>query len=168
MAGLIGAILLLACVAEVLLTKHDTVTRRRFLIPQSFSGQVYLIHTGAYNGPDAAGDRVQTMSVPGSGVLVTTDRMPTRYEDTYSDVTPSGRLAQLQVQELGVIQDTPASRNDPHRLVFNPNAGILELPNCKIFAESFYVGTRRFLLQDHTSDVLENFAETHPEVCVRK
>ena len=153
--------------AVLLLTRTPAPSRRRFLIPQSFSGQVYLIHKSGYHGPDTVRDSVQTVTVPANGIVVTELRMPAGYDDTYFDVTATGARAQLPEQTLGVIENTPKNRNDPRRLIFNPNAGILELPHCKVVFESFYVGTRGFLSSDPHSQVLEVFAQSHPEVCVR-
>ena len=155
-------------VAVVVLARSDSTTQRRFLIPQSFSGEVYLIHRGGYYGPDNAGGQLQTMKVPPNGILVTADRMPNGFRDTYFDVLPGGGLAQLLEQDAGEIQDKPENRNNPARLVFNPSAGVMELPNCKVTAEFFFVGTRSFLIDDRTPDALESYAQAHPEVCVHE
>jgi len=135
--------LVLAAVATIWL--HTT--RRRFLIPAGFQGELILVHTPNHGERGRKGLLRTTYRFPGSGILITQDPPPAgSFSDRYEYIFPDGHVQRLRDAGPGTLQDGPGNRAKKGEVVtYFPRGDSSKSPtDCSI--EEISVGTRAFLL----------------------
>jgi len=138
--------LVLATVATLWL--HTT--RRRFLVPAGFQGELILVHTPNRGELGRKGLLRTTYRFPGSGILITQDPPPAGlFSDRYEYIYPDGHLQKLGDAGPGTLHDTPENRaNKTDVVTYFPRGDSPKSPtDCSI--EEISVGTRAFLLGRH-------------------
>jgi hypothetical protein len=135
--------LVLAAVATIWL--HTT--RRRFLIPAGFQGELILVHTSNHGERGRKGLLRTTYRFPGSGILITQDPPPAgSFSDRYEYIFPDGHVQKLGDAAPGTLQGTSGNRaNKTEVVTYFPRGDSPKSPtDCSI--EEISVGTRTFLL----------------------
>jgi hypothetical protein len=121
-------------------------TRRRFLIPAGFQGELILVHTPNRGERGRKGLLRTTYRFPVSGILITQDPLPAGlFSDRYEYIYPDGHLKKLGDAGPGALQDKPGNpANKTEVLTYFPRGDSLKSPNCAF--EEISVGTRAALL----------------------
>jgi hypothetical protein len=135
-------VLVLVTVAGMLL--H--ATRRRFLVPAGFQGELVLVHAPNHGEKGRKGLLRTTYEFPSSGILITPDPAPTGlFSDQYEYIYPNGRLQRLGDAGPGTLQDTPENRANTHEVVtYFGRSSSGGAHNCS--TEEISIGTRALLL----------------------
>lgn len=122
-------------------------TRRRFLVPAGFQGELFLVHAPKQGEKGRKGLFRTTYQFPNSGVLITQDPAPAglfsdQYEYSYQD----GHRQKLRDAGPGTLPDTTENRGNTREVVtYNPrDTSPRRATDCSI--EEISVGTRAFLL----------------------
>jgi hypothetical protein len=122
-------------------------TRRRFLIPAGFQGELILVHTPNRGERGRKGLWRTTYRFPVSGILITQDPLPVGlFSDRYEYIYPDGHLKKLGDAGPGALQDNPGNpANKTEVVTYFPRGDSLKSPiDCAI--EEISVGTRAVLL----------------------
>jgi hypothetical protein len=143
--------------------------RRRFLVPDGFQGDLYVLHSGNGTPPEKSWWRT-TYRVPGNGILVTTDPPLAggqSFSDEYDYVEPGGRLRELPDVGPGTLQDTAENRSDRSRVyTYFPRSGSGgTVGGCSYEDDEITVGTKAFILSSRHQTDIDAYLAQHPEVC---
>jgi hypothetical protein len=136
--------LVLATVATIWLF----TTRRRFLIPAGFQGELILVHTPNRGERGRKGLLRTTYRFPISGILFTQDPPPAGlFSDRYEYIYPDGHRQKLGDASPGTLQDNQGSPANKTEVVtyFRRGDSTKSPTDCAI--EEISVGTRAFLLR---------------------
>ena len=136
--------LVLATVATIWLY----TTRRRFLIPAGFQGELILVHTPNHGEPGRKGILGTTYRFPVSGILFTQDPPPAGlFSDRYEYIYPDGHRQKLGDAGPGTLQyDLGNPANKTEVVTYFPRGDSPRSPtDCAL--EEISVGTRAFLLR---------------------
>ena len=105
-----GALAVYAVVLATVATIWIYTTRRRFLIPAGFQGELILVHTSNRGEPGRKGLLRTTYQFPVSGILITQDPLPAGlFSDRYEYIYPDGHLQNLRDAGPGTLQDIPGN-----------------------------------------------------------
>ena len=145
--------------------------KERFLIPDGYKGDVYVVY-GAAEGESL--DKTHggiTYRIPGDGILRTRDPMPrsrTRTEYYYERM--EGSLERIRNFWPTTIHPTPENlANDKDIGVFFPRTGTFtNSTGCSIQFEQFYVGTKAHLLSKYQQKDLARYVREHPGACSKQ
>jgi hypothetical protein len=137
-------------------------TRRHFLVPAGFQGDLYLVHKPAHLS-DAHKSHWRTIyRYPTDGILETYDPAPSSFSDEYEYIYPDGHTQKLKDAGPGTLQDTPESRTNTREVVTYFARYSSGGPNqCSM--EEISIGTRAFLLSRHTASPSPE--QIHPGIC---
>jgi hypothetical protein len=138
------AVYLLLVVAVTGIWFH--ATRRRFLIPACFQGELILIHAPNHGEKGRKGLLRTTYQFPVNGVLVTSDPAPNFFSDQYNYIYPDGHLQKLHDAGPGTLPDTTENRANTTEVItyFGRSSPTEGSSHCS--TEEISIGTRAFLL----------------------
>jgi len=140
-----------------------STTSRRFIIPNGYKGDVYVIYPTADSG-SAEHEAGHIFRIPSDGVLYATTPMTeglTRDEFYYE----RGDGVRNRITSIWntTIERTPENlANDRDTGVFFPHSGtIADSTGCTLQYEAFYVGTKAYLLSGYAPRATNQFAKGH-------
>jgi hypothetical protein len=137
-------------------------TRRRFLVPACFQGELFLVHAPNHGDKGSKGLLRTTYQFPSSGVLITQDPAPTGlFSDQYEYIYPNGHRQKLGDAGPGTLPHTSENRANTREVVtYFPRSNSPSHPtDCTI--EEISVGTRAFLLSRHAETPMPDLAICH-------
>jgi hypothetical protein len=127
-------------------------TKRHFIIPEGYKGDVYIVYSAVDGKPATTHEADITFRIPTDGVLYTaapTIGGWTRDEYYYE----RGDGTQRRIGNLWntTVQRTPENMtNDKDIGIFFPRSGtIADSTGCAVKYEEFYVGTKAYLLSGY-------------------
>jgi hypothetical protein len=147
-------------------------TRRRFLLPAGFQGDVYILHAKGGTPPEKSWWRT-TYRVPEGGIL-STSAPPLlagqSYIDEYDYVGANGRLQKLSDLGPGTLQDTQENRHDNQRVyTYFPRSGSGGTADgCSYEDDEITIGTKAFILSAQRGTDINAFLAEHPEACEKR
>jgi hypothetical protein len=138
-------------------------TRRSFLVPAGFQGELYVVHDSRPRPKGGYSFRRATYLFPNDGVLETPDPAPNTFSDEYRYLYPDGHTLKLNDAGVGTLQDTPENRSNVTEVVtyFARSSPPVGAGDC--WVEEISIGTRAFLLTKRPTPKPPNV--THPGVC---
>ncbi len=155
------------------------IPQERFLIPEGYVGDVYVVHSIPDGEPEKRMVWGVTYRIPREGILCT--RAPMKRGMTrpvYYYERPDGTLKRIRHFWPTTINRTPENlANDRDLGVFFPRTGKRSLfrlsptlashsEDCSIEYQQFYVGTKAFLLSKHEhKDDLGRYLSEHSVKC---
>lgn len=147
-----------------------SATRERFIVPQGYEGEVYVVH-GVASGAveERSFYRTETYRIPSDGVLlskVPMNKAGTRPEYYYE--SKDGRLTRIENAWYSTIQRTPENLADNKNvgMYFPRTAGGADDRGCKWSADLFEIGTPSYLLANHSPIDLNAYLRSHFSTCV--
>ncbi len=162
--GLTPPVLVIIGIAALFLT----VPEERFIIPDGYNGNIYVIY-GAANGERQQRTlRRVIYRIPQSGILVTQapmNRGLTR--PTYFYEQSGGKLQRIRSNWPTTIQPTRENLTNEREIgVYFPRTGSLDEFGCSY--EQFYIGTKAHLLTKYRKPDLFGYLHEHPAECKRE
>ena len=143
-----NALAVYALVLATIATIWLYTTRRRFLIPAGFQGELILVHTPNRGERGRKGLLRTTYRFPVSGILFTQDPLPAGlFSDRYEYVYPDGHRQKLGDAGPGTLQDIPGNAANKTEVVTYFPRGDLPRSRTDCSFEEISVGTRAFLLR---------------------
>jgi hypothetical protein len=145
------------------------IQRERFLIPEGYQGDIYVIHSVEDGEPEQRMFRQVTYHIPPDGILRTQgplERGLTR--STYYYQHRDGTLERIRYTWLTTVHRTPENLADDKDFgVFFPRTGNTWSSDtrCSIVFEQFYVGTKANLLSGYQQKDLGRYLREHPSKC---
>lgn len=143
-------------------------TKERFLIPDGYKGDVYVV----YDVPDGeALNRTHwavTYHIPKDGVLRVQEPMVRSWTRTeYDYQSDTGKLERIRNFWPTTIHPTPENlADDRHFGVFFPRTGkFTNSTGCSIEYQLFYVGTKADLLKKYKQLDIAAYLSQHPAAC---
>ena len=147
-------------------------TQERFLIPDAYKGDVYVLY-GIRDGESSSKTRGEvTYRIPQDGILLTRDPMPrgtTRSEYYYERADRS--LERIRNFWPTTVHPTPENlANDKDVGIFFPRNGELTgySTKCSVQFEQFYVGTKAHLLSNYKQIDHGRYVRDHPGACLKE
>jgi hypothetical protein len=143
-------------------------TKERFLIPDGYKGDVFVLY-GAQDGESLSKSRGKiTYRIPKDGILRTREPMlrgSTRTEYYY--LRQDGSLVRIGNFWPATIPQTPENlANDEDIGVFFPRTGTFaDSTGCSVQFEQFYVGTKAHLLSKYRQNDLGRYVRDHFGAC---
>jgi hypothetical protein len=143
-------------------------TKERFLIPDGYKGDVFVVY-GAQDGEPLKKLRGKiTFRIPEDGILRIREPMlggATRTEYYY--LRQDGSLERIRNFWPTTIHETRENlTNDKDIGVFFPRSGTFtDSTGCSIQFEQFYVGTKAHLLSKYRQKDLGSYVRDHPSAC---
>jgi hypothetical protein len=143
-------------------------TKERFLIPDGYKGDVFVVH-GAQDGEVLNKSRGEvTYRIPEDGILRTREPMlrgSTRTEYYY--LRQDSSLERIRNFWPTTIHPTPENlANDKDIGVYFPRTGTFtDSAGCSVQFEQFYVGTKAHLLTKYRENDLVRYVRDHPGAC---
>ncbi|HEX8814115.1 MAG TPA: hypothetical protein VF753_01315 [Terriglobales bacterium] len=146
-------------------------TAEKFLIPEGYKGDVYVIYNASDGVPEKRTRWQVTYAIPADGVLRTRGSMIRNFtKPEYFYQRPDGTLEKIRNFWPVTIPETPENlANDKDVGVFFPRTGAGNYSdNCAIAYDQFYVGTKAFLLTRYKGKDLSEYVREHPGACTGK
>jgi hypothetical protein len=145
------------------------VRRQRFLIPEGYRGDIYVIHNVEDGEPEKRNFGQVTYRIPRDGILRTQAPIIRGLTTTaYYYVRDDGTLERIRYTWLTTIHRTPENlADDKHPGVFFPRSGKYGTSSnkCVVEFELFYVGTKAYLLSGYQQKDLGRYLKEHPVTC---
>jgi hypothetical protein len=139
-----------------------STTRRLFLVPSGFQGDLYVVH--ARNAHGAAWSFLRkTYRFDRDGTLYTTDPAPRGFSDEYRYVFPDGHTKKLGDAGPGTLPDNAKNRADVGDVVTYFDRSLIPSGPYGCFIEEISIGTRAFLLSRPSR--LPSLEQIHPGSC---
>ena len=144
-------------------------TKERFLIPDGYKGDVYVVYDAPDGEPLNKTHWAVTYRIPKDGVLRVQGSMTrtlTRTEYDYQ--TETGKLKSISNFWPTTIHPTAENlANDADISVFFPRSGTSTDPKgCSVEYQQFYVGTKAHLLTKYKELDLFSYLQKHPAGCI--
>jgi hypothetical protein len=161
-----GSLAIYILLTVVCATSWLRATRRMFLVPAGFKGDLYVLHIPS-GEKFATGQWRTKYFVPSDGILITGDPLPQTMNDEYAYLLAGGRNTRITDVEMSTISDTPTNRRDRDQpIIFFPRTGSTTLRSgCTVQFEQVYVGTKADLLTSYKQTDLQSYVENHPHLC---
>lgn len=145
------------------------IPRERFLIPEGYMGDIYVIHSIAEGEPEVRTSREVTYRIPREGILVTQAPMNHGFtRSLYYYERGDGALKRIWNEWNTTIQRTPENvANNKDVGIFFPRTGSGQYGSegCSIELEEFSVGTRAYLLAQNRERDLTQYLKEHIARC---
>jgi hypothetical protein len=145
------------------------VQRQRFLIPEGYQGDVYVIHNVDDGEPGKRNFGQVTYRIPLDGILRTQAPLTRGLTTTtYYYQRRDSTLERIRYTWLTTIHRTPENlTNDKDLGVFFPRSGKYGTSSnkCVVEFELFYVGTKAYLLSGYQQKDLGRYLREHPIKC---
>jgi|SRR4051794_8489411 hypothetical protein len=144
-------------------------TKERFLIPEGYRGDVYVVYS-AQDGESLNETRwAVTYRIPKDGILRV--RGPLKHNWTRTEYfyqLETGNLERIRNFWPSTIHPTPENlTNDRDMGVFFPRTGTsTDLAGCSTEFQLFYVGTKAHLLTTYKSLDIHRYLRSHPVGCI--
>ncbi|SRR5260221_8555387 len=143
-------------------------TKERFIIPEGYRGDVYVVHSAVDGEPEKTSRGGITYRIPRDGILRTRAPMVDGWTRTeyYYELT-DGALHRISHLWSTSVHRTPENlANDEDIGVFFPRSGtITDSAGCAVKYEMFYVGTKAHLLSRYQEKDTSQFLTKHPGGC---
>jgi Family of unknown function (DUF6843) len=143
-------------------------TEERFLVPNGYKGDVYVVY-GAMDGqPTTKTFWGVTYSIPDDGILRTRGPMIRGWTRTrYYYRLGNGTLERIRNFWPNTIHRTPENlANDSDIGVFFPRTGrFSDSAGCSVEYDQFYVGTKAHLLSKYRRTDIGSYVRAHPLGC---
>lgn len=145
------------------------VQRQRFLVPEGYQGDIYVIHNVQDGEPEKRTFGQVTYRIPLDGIL--RSRTPLTHgltTSTYYYEHRDGTLERIRYKWLTTIPRTPENlANDKDLGVFFPRSGSTRSSSakCSVVFEQFYVGSKAYLLSGNQQKDLGRYLREHPVNC---
>ena len=159
-----GALFLIyAVIVAVGVSMWFRATRRLFLVPAGFQGDLYIVHDPWHGISGTKGFWRTKYIFPSDGFLVVSDPAPEFYNDKYQYIYPDGTVQIIHDAGPGTLPDTPENRQNTKEVVtyFGRSSNYGGREECPV--EEISIGTRAFLLA-RQSESRPPF-DTHPGLC---
>jgi hypothetical protein len=149
-----------------------SATRERFVIPEGYEGEVYLVHGVPGGKPEERSFyRTETYRIPGDGVLLS--QVPMNISGTRSEYyyeSKDGKLTKIRNAWYSTIQDTPENLTNnrdvgmyfPRTAYGGDNNG-----GCKGPSDLFEIGTPSFLLSKRPQIDISAYLTNHAAACAK-
>ncbi len=127
-------------------------TNRRFIIPEGYTGDVYIFYSDP-TGKPAPHDARITFRVPREGILFAPGPIVDGWtRDEYYFQDRSGTQRRIENLWNTTVQRTPENlANDKDIGIFFPRSGTMgDSTGCTVKYEEFYVGTKAHLLSSYS------------------
>lgn len=163
-----GALLLYSTIVVVIAATFFGSTEARFLIPDSYQGDVYVIHDVHDGQAEERTGRQVTFRIPHDGIFRTKAPITSGWTRTkYFYVRSDGGLKEITNFWPTTIPNTPENlANHKDIGVFFPRSGEMTITGqCPVHYEQFYVGTRAYLLSSYKEADLGRYLRNHPVSC---
>lgn len=136
------------------------------LIPQGYSGEVFILHQVAAGEPMVREGWSRIYRIPTGGVLRSrTDANEGWRMSRFFYLAADGRRETITGYWAATIADTPENRNDPEVGIHGRSAGFLfdRAHRCPVRYEKYFVGTKRQLLAmtDAGEGLIQRYFATH-------
>src|ERR1700732_2284813 len=145
------------------------VEREKFIIPEGYQGDVYVIHSVENGEPEKRAFRQVTYRIPLEGVLRTQVPLKRGWTwPTYYYEHPDGTLVRILYDWPTTVHRTPENLKNYKDLgVFFPRTGSMRSSStkCSVEFEQFYVGTKAYLLSGYQQKDLRLYLREHPIDC---
>jgi hypothetical protein len=144
-------------------------TTEKFLIPEGYKGDVYVIYNASDGAPEQRTRWQVTYVIPSDGVLRTRGSMTRNFtKSKYFYQRPDGTLEKIRNFWPVTIPKTPENlANDRDIGVFFPRTGTFsDEKGCSVEFQQFYVGTKAHLLTKYKQLVLSAYLQDHPVGCI--
>jgi hypothetical protein len=145
------------------------IRSERFLIPEGYMGDIYVIHSVADGEPEMRTFTEVTYRIPRDGVLRTKAPMIRGLtRTTYYYVRDDGVLSRIRYEWLTAIPGTPENLTNNKDLgIFFPRSGkqFSTAQKCAAEFQLFYVGTKAYLLSTYQPMDLSHYLSGHPIDC---
>jgi hypothetical protein len=138
-------------------------TRRLFLVPAGFQGNLYVVHALDHGQRVRKNYHRTTYLFSNDGVLETKDPAPTAFSDEYAYVYPDGHLQKLGDAGPGTLPDTPENRANTTEVVTYFGRSLTPSGPNDCAMEEISIGTRSFLLSRRFEGPTPD--KTHPGIC---
>lgn len=139
-----------------------SVTRRLFLVPAGFQGQLYVVHA-ANGAPRPRPYLRKTYLFATDGTLYTSEPPPGLFDDEYSYIYPDGHSEAIRDAGPGTLPDTPENRANQHEvLTYMPTTSSSGAPGDCV-DEEIMIGTPAFLLSRRFASPPPE--KIHPGIC---
>ena len=145
------------------------IPRQRFLIPQGYMGDIYVVHGVEDGEPEKRIFGEITYRIPQDGILRTQAPIIRGLTTTaYYYVRDGGALERIRYEWNTTISRAPENlANDKEIGIFFPRTGKYRGNDQKCFVEflQFYVGTKAYLLSTYKPIDLGRYLNEHPSSC---
>ena len=145
------------------------IPRQRYLIPQGYMGDVYVIHGADDGEPEKRIFKEISYRIPRDGILRTQAPIIHGLTTTaYYYIRADGTLERIRYEWYTTISRTPENlANDKDIGIFFPRTGKYRGSNqkCSIEFLQFYVGTKADLLSKNQQTDLGRYLNEHPINC---
>lgn len=161
-------VFMIACVASLSIGG----TREKFIIPNGYQGDVYVIHSAANGKPAERVSGTIVYRIPTDGVLQTQEPFPAGWtKPKYYYEHSSGSLQLIKEFWPSTIPSTPENLNNNRDIgIYFLRTGSTTLvdQNCQVEYELFYVGTKAYLLSKYQPLDMEAYLREHQGACSGK
>jgi hypothetical protein len=145
------------------------IPRERFLIPDGYMGDIYVIHSVAEGEPEVRTSREVTYRIPRDGILLTQAPMNRGFtRSLYYYERGDGRLERIWNEWNTTIQRTPENvANNKDVGIFFPRTGSGQYGSegCSIEFDEFSIGTTAYLLSQNRETDLTLYLKEHLARC---
>ena len=127
-------------------------TKRHFIIPEGYRGDVYIVYSAVDDKPATTHQANMTFRIPTDGVLYTAALTIGGWtRDEYYYARGDGTQHRIGNLWSTTVQRTPENlTNDKDIGIFFPRSGtIADSTGCAVKYEEFYVGTKAYLLSGY-------------------
>lgn len=143
------------------------IREERFVIPEGYKGDVYVVY-GAADGEPVNEGRGPTYRIPEDGILRVRGPMFRGWTKTeYFYQRKDGTLERIRNFWPSTIHRTPENlANDSDVGVFFPRTGgFTDSAGCSVKYQLFYVGTKAYLLTKYERKDIGRYLRDHPVGC---
>src|SRR5580692_2177537 len=145
------------------------IPRERFLIPEGYMGDIYVIHGVAEGEPEVRTSREVTYRIPRDGILLTQAPMNRGFtRSLYYYERGDGALGRVWNEWNSTIQRTPENIGNNRDVgIFFPRTGSgwYGSKRCSIEYDEFSIGTTAYLLSQHAETDLTPYLKEHLVRC---
>ena len=145
------------------------IPRERFLIPEGYLGDIYVIHNVAEGEPEVRISREITYRIPRDGILLTQAPMNRGFtRSLYYYERGDGGLERIWNEWNTTIQRTPENiANNRDVGIFFPRTGSGQYGSegCSIEYDEFSIGTTAYFLSEHPKTDLAAYLKDHLVRC---
>jgi len=129
-------------------------TRRLFLVPAGFQGDLFVVHDPTSSGKGHRHHLRTVYRFPNDGVIVVSDPAPSFFSDRYEYLYSDGHTIEIADAGPGTLPNTAENRANTREVVtyFGRTIYSGEHPQCPV--EEISIGTRAFLLAQRTESPL--------------
>jgi hypothetical protein len=145
------------------------IPRERFLIPEGYMGDIYVIHSISEGEPEVRTSREETYRIPRDGILLTQAPMYRGFtRSLYYYERGDGALKRIWNEWNATIQRTPENiANNKDIGIFFPRTGSGQYGSegCSIEYDEFSIGTTAYLLSQDREKDLTPYLKEHLVRC---